>query len=453
MRRRNARYTVLDVDGPVPGDMIQAVPAIRRDPLAYLQQVVDRYGDLVAFPMPRTPVLLVSDPAAVRQVLQDNHRGYGKQTIQYAALSAVTGSGLLTSDGEVWRARRTLVRPAFHRDCLDQVAVESVAAAQRLRERWRAGTGGLMDADRGLQAATLEVLARTMFDADLARAGHQVIEAVDDALRAVVQRAQSPVPSGWPTPSRRRLRRAVSTLDEVCSGLVTRRRGRGIGPQDVDLLALLLRAVGEGGGLSDTAVRDELVTLVIAGHETVASCLTWTSCLLADSPQAQDRVHAELDTVLGGRTPTLADLPQLVYLRACVDEALRLYPPAWVLTRRALGPGSLAGVELPEGTLVIISPWLLHRRRQSWPHPDRFDPDRFLDDPGAGGRSGAYLPFGAGPRVCIGREFALVEVVLVLATLLTGTRLDHPPGAGRPTAQALVTVRPRGGLPLLLTPR
>jgi cytochrome P450 len=452
----------LGADGPVPLEMVLAVPAIRRDPLAYLEQLVGRYGDLVAFPMPRTPVLLVNDPASARRVLQDNHHGYGKQTIQYTALSAVTGAGLLTSDGQAWRARRRLVQPAFHRASLDQVAAESVAAAQRLRETWLTSAGDPVDADRDLQAAMLEVLGHTLFDTDLAPAGRRVVAAVDDALRVVVQRAQSPLPAALPTPSRHRLRRAVATLDQVCGELVTRRRQAGVGAEDADLLALLLRSAGDTGGtggpedgcvLSDTDLRDELVTLVIAGHETVASCLTWTAHLLAGSAQVQARVHAELDDVLGGRPPTWADLPQLGYLRACVDEGLRLYPPAWVLTRQALTADEVGGVEVPAGTLLIISPWLLHRRATSWPEPTRFDPERFLDDQAAASRVGAYLPFGAGPRLCIGREFALVEAVLVLATLLRDCRLGHPRGAREPRVEALVTLRPRGGLPLLLAPR
>lgn len=455
--RRNARYTVLDADGPLPREMITAAPSIWRDPLAYLERVVARHGDLVAFPMPRTPVLLVNDPVAARHVLQDNHRGYGKQTIQYTALSAVTGAGLLTSDGEAWRARRRLVQPAFHRASLDRVAVESVAAAQRLRETWLRSAGTPVDADRGLQAAMLEVLGRTLFATDLAPAGRQMVAAVDDALRVVVRRAQSPVPSAWPTPSRRRLRRAVATLDEVCAQLVARRRAAGVAAQDADLLALLLRSCGDGSAgdgpaLSEADLRDELVTLVIAGHETVAACLTWTAHLLAGSPQVQAQVHAELDDVLGGRPPTWADLPRLAYLRACVDEALRLYPPAWVLTRQVLAPDEVGGVEVQAGALIIISPWLLHRRPSSWPDPSRFDPERFLDQQ-ATARVGAYLPFGAGPRLCIGREFALVEAVLVLATLLRDTRLDRPAGTCEPRVEALVTLRPHGGLPLLLTPR
>jgi cytochrome P450 len=452
-RRRNARYTVLDADGPLPLELVRAVPAIRRDPLAYLERVVAEHGDLAAFPMPRTPVLLVDDPAAVRHVLQDNHRGYDKRTIQYTALAAVTGAGLLTSDGEAWRTRRRIVQPAFHRGALDRVVQESVAAARRLAGAWSEAGSGPVDVDRGIQAAMLEVLGHTLFATDLAPHGERVVHAVEQALRAVVARAQSPLPSRLPTPSRRRLRRSVAVLDEVSAQLIAGRRAAGFGPQDADLLGLLLRSVDGGTGLTQAQLRDELVTLLIAGHETVAACLTWTLHLLARHPRVQDRVHAELDRVLGGRAPGWADLPRLEYLRACVDEALRLYPPAWVLTRRAIAADELAGIEVPVGTLVIISPWLLHRRRDSWPDPLRFEPERFLGEPPAAVRSGAYLPFGAGPRLCIGREFALVEAASVLATLLADRRVAPPPGRAGPRVDALVTLRPHGGLPMLVTPR
>ena len=202
-------------------------------------------------------------------------------------------------------------------------------------------------------------------------------------------------------------------------------------------------------------MRDEIVTLVIAGHETVASALAWTLQLLAEHAEVQEQVHAELATVLAGRPATWADLPDLRRTRQVVDEALRLYPPAWVVTRRALGPDVVAGVEVPAGTLVIISPWLLHRRAQAWPDPLRFDPDRFAEPRDSAPR-GDYLPFGAGPRLCIGRDFALVEAVLALATVLAEYRLDPvraDAAAPRPQVDALVTLRPRGGLPLRVSRR
>ncbi|HYJ75257.1 MAG TPA: cytochrome P450 [Kineosporiaceae bacterium] len=439
--RRNARYTPLDADGPLPVDMLRDMPAIRRDPLAYLERTVARYGDLVAFPLPRTPVLLVNTPDGARRVLQDNHRGYGKRTVQYAALGLVTGAGLLTADGELWRRHRRVAQPAFHHGRLDAVAAAASRAGRVLRERWDAE--GTLDVDRATLQTMIEVVGSTLFAADLSGSGERLVEAVDAALQVVVRRARSPLPAvlprRLPTPSARRLRAATATLDAACADLVAHRRAAGLGEADADVLALLLRAADGLDGLDDREVRDELVTLVIAGHETVASCLTWTLHLLADHPGVQDRLAADLAEHPDGGPWT----------RAVVDEALRLYPPAWIVTRRALEAGVVAGVDVPAGTLVLVSPWLLHRRAADWPEPERFDPSRFLERrPPAGD----YVPFGAGPRLCIGRDVALVQSVRILAELLRDRRVVRPAGAPAVRVDALVTLRPRGGLPLAIVP-
>jgi cytochrome P450 len=449
--RPNARYTPLEAAGPLPWEMVRSIPAIMRDPLTWLEGAVARYGDHVAFPLPHAPVLLVNTPSGARRVLQENHRAYSKATVQYGALALVAGQGLLSADGDVWRRHRRIMQPAFHHGGLDQVAGHTLAASAGLRAAWDDAGGEAVDADAATLRAMLEVVGRTLFADDLAADGARVVGAVDDALRVVLARARSPLAAGplgrLPTPSRARLARAVATLDDVCARVVTRRRARGIGPDDADLLAVLLRASEE---LSPREIRDELVTLVIAGHETVASALTWTLHLLAGAPEVQARLHAELDDVLAGAAPTWADLPALRYTRAVLDEALRLYPPAWVITRRAEAADELDGVAIPAGTLVMLSPWLLHRRAATWPDPEAFDPTRFL---ARDGRREGYLPFGAGPRLCIGRDFALVEATLLLAALLRDRTVVRPAGAAVPRVEALVTLRPRHGLPLLLTVR
>lgn len=432
--------------------MVRAVPAIRRDPLAFLAGLVGRHGDLVAFPMPRTPVLLANTVPAARRVLVERHAGYTKRTAQYGALSLVTGTGLLTADGEEWRHRRRIDQPAFHHSGLEEVAAQAVAAAQRVRARVPAG-GGVVDVDAAVLQATLEVVGRTLFGGAVAQDGERVVAAVLEALDVVVSRVRTPavVPAAVPTPRNRRLARAVRTLDQAAADVVAHRRQAGVRDGDGDLLALLLRAA-DAGDLTATQVRDELVTMVIAGHETVASAMSWTLHLLATHPGEQARVHAELDEVLGGRAPAWADLPALARTRAVLDESLRLYPPAWVVSRRAVADDEIDGVAVPAGTLVIISPWLLHRRPDVFADPEAFRPDRFLGDAARTVPRGAYLPFGAGPRLCIGRDFALVESVLVLAELLRDHAVLPVPGH-RVRAEALVTMRPHGGLPLRVLPR
>ncbi|MGL5858010.1 MAG: cytochrome P450 [Angustibacter sp.] len=529
--RVSARYTPLTAPGPSPRQMVRDIRAIRRNPLIYLERMVAEYGDLVTFPLPRTPVLLVNDPQGARRVLVERARDYTKQTVQYRALSAITGSGLLTADGGEWRQRRRIVQPAFHHGGLGDVAEQAVAAARRMTDRWlgsgappavtsdasnvatSGASGAVIDVDDAVMQATLEVVGRTLFGVELG-AGERIVAAVHDALRVVVQRARTPVPGWWPGPSSRRLAHAIGTLDEACAEVVRTRRARqraawsgdlptgssaltcSESPTAEDLLGLLLRAA-DADGLSDAQVRDELVTLVIAGHETVASALGWTLQLLAEHPAEQHAVAAEVAGVLAGRPAGAglgwADLPGLRRTRQVVDEALRLYPPAWLISRRAAQPDSVAGVQVPAGTLVIISPWLLHRRPQAWPDPIRFDPDRFapaypdrlvVPDGGANGEpversgdhhaghraaapvgyakparstpDGDYLPFGVGPRLCIGREFALVEAVLMLATVLSRVRVapvrDDRGAPIRPVVDALVTLRPRDGLPLRVRP-
>ncbi len=459
-RRANARYTVLEAPGPLPADMLRSLPAIRRDPVGFLARTVERHGPLVAFPLPKTPVLLVNTPAGARRVLVEGAGTWTKQTVQYSSLALVTGSGLLTTDGSAWRDVRRAVQPAFGHGSLDVVAEQAVAAAERVRSGWPDGAPVEVDVDAAALRATLEVVGRTLFGGDVGDDGERVVAAVLQGLHVVVARARNPVPvPRWlPTPGNRRLARTERVLDEAVAHVVERRRAAGVGAEDGDMLALLLRAV-DAGVLGADDVRGEVATMVVAGHETVASSLAWTLHLLSQHPGAQERLHAELDAVLrdgagGVRAPTWSDLRELTWTRAVVDESLRLYPPAWVVTRRAERDDVVDGVAVPAGTLVIISPWLLHRRPDTYAGPERFEPERFLDQSPPSPSRGEYLPFGAGARLCIGRDFALVETVLVLAALLRDRAVSPPQGRRRPVrVDALVTLRPRGGLPLRFSPR
>ncbi|CAA9379168.1 MAG: Cytochrome P450 family protein [uncultured Nocardioides sp.] len=449
--------TDIGVEGPSSLDMARAFRAVRADPLSFLTEVSEQYGDLVSFPVPGPPALLVNDPADVRHVLQTAARNWGKHTVQYAALARVTGPGLLASAAPSWIEHRRLAAPAFHHQRLGAVGDEVRAAADT------AITAGLSDRsfDQGavvdVAALThrigLDAVGRALFSADLSGRAQRLLDATSDAARLVVRagRAIVPAPAWAPTPLNVRLRSTRRRLDLVSAEIIAERRSRagartatavGSPTHGDDLLGLLLDS-----GLSDAEIRDELVTMVIAGHETVAAALAWTLMLLAEHPSAQDRVRSEL-TAHAGPVPMLGHREQLPWTRAVIDEALRLYPPAWALSRRAHAPDVIGGRSVPAGTLAIVSPWLLHRRSASWPAPLAFRPERFLGDGAV--RSG-YLPFGQGPRLCIGREFALGEMVLVLSRLLASHRIDLPAGWTRPHAQAQVAVHPRGGMRLVVT--
>lgn len=451
-RLQSMQPTDIGVPGPTPGDMARAFRSVRRDPLTFLEQVTAHYGDRVSFPVPGAPALLLNDPDEVRHVLQVAARNWNKKTVQYGALARVTGQGLLASAEPDWIEHRRTAAPAFHHQRLEAVSDEVRAAADTALTAGLAGlvpgTGRVVDVAALTHRVGLDAVGRALFSADLTGHARQLLDATSDAAELVVRLGRSVMPTAqWaPSPTNVRLRLTRRRLDAITAQLVAERRSHGRAGSGAaygdDLLGLLLDS-----GLSDVEVRDELVTMVIAGHETVAAALTWTLMLLAEHPEAQERARAEL-AGLPAPVSMLDHRDRIPWTRAVIDEALRLYPPAWAISRRSIGPDTLGGTDVPEGTLAIISPWVVHRRAELWPEPLAFRPERFLD-PGAG-RSG-YLPFGLGPRLCIGREFAIGEMAVVLDRLLTTHRVATPDGWRRPRPQAQVAVHPQGGMPLLLT--
>ena len=442
--------TDIGVPGPSSLDMARAFRSVRADPLSFLTEVSARFGDLVSFPVPGPPALLVNDPEAARHVLQTSARNWGKDTVQYAALARVTGPGLLASSEPSWIEHRRLAAPAFHHQRLASVGDQVRAAAETaVTARLGAGafrSGDVVDVAALTHRIGLDAVGRALFSADLSGQAEQLLRATSDSADLVVRLGRSVLPRAQWTPTRTnlRLRSTRHRLDESATEIIAQRRGRTStdGSHGDDLLGLLIDS-----DLTDSEIRDELVTMVIAGHETVAASLAWTLMLLAEHQPVQDRLRAEL-AVHTGPVSLVGHRDTLPWTRAIIDEALRLYPPAWALSRRSYGPDVVGGHDVPAGTLVIISPWLVHRRDPPWTDPLAFRPERFLDP--AAVRS-AYLPFGQGPRLCIGREFALGEMVLVLAELLRDHRVDVPPGWSRPAAQAQVAVHPRGGMPLSVT--
>ncbi len=437
---------IASAPGPAPAQMLRSLRRMLTDPLGYLSFARDTYGPVTSFAVAEPPAVLVSDPTDVHHVLVANHRAYTKRTIQYDTLATVTGDGLLVSDPPLWTERRRMVQPGFRHDHLDAVAAHTVQAAAAQAQALLAGPPSV-DVDEAMMRAALQVVGAALFSTDLSGQAGELVPAVLTALDRVVVRARSPwlPPPSVPTPGNVRLRSALATIDATVAAMVQERRRRGDPGSDV--LGMLL-----GDRLDDltpadlAGVRDEVVTLLIAGHETVASALTWTWHLLTTHPDCYARLLAEVDA-LGGPPSGLADLARLPYTRAVFDEALRLYPPAWIITRNAAAPDTLGGYAIDPGTLVLISTYALHRDPVLWKDPDAFVPDRWLEN-GQRGPRWSYLPFGAGTRQCIGKDFALVEGVLMLAVLARELVLRRPSDVPTPRVQALVTLRPKGGLPL-----
>lgn len=420
---------------------------IRDDTLGFLLECARRFGDLTRFEAGNQVAYFANHPDLVRRVLQENNHNYSKNTIQYNSLATVTGRGLLTSDGPDWLRNRRLTQPAFARQRIAALDAIALPAVDSMLERWR----GLeeVDIDSEMMKVTLEIVGKALFSIDLSSQAQRLTAAVLVALDTIVHRARNPItlPAAVPTTANRRFQAALRSLDEAVYRLIAERRAAG--DPGSDLLGMLLRARDEETGkpMEDRQVRDEVITLLIAGHETVASALTWTWYLLSLYPAAGEKLRAEAGSLPGDGLPSAAGLDALPYTNQVFSEALRLYPPAWLITRQARAVDELDGYPIPAGALVILSPYALHRRPDFWPNPEGFDPDRFAE--GSTPPRFAYIPFGGGPRLCIGNIFAQTEAALILARVSQCYRLDLLPGA-HPKVDALVTLRPHGGMPMRL---
>jgi cytochrome P450 len=345
--------------------------------------------------------------------------------------------------------QRRALQPAFHHSALQNIGAHVAATTAQVKRQWFAlEPGAVVDVDAFMMGAALEIVAASLMGTDLTGRSSEIADATLEALEVVVARARVPItPPDWlPTPANRVLKRSVARLDEAVREMMAARRQD---PGD-DLLGLLLSVRDDQGrALSAEQIRDQLVTFIVAGHETVASALGWAWGLLAEHPQIADRVAAEADSVAGDRPVAFDDYAHLPFTKAVVEETLRLYPPAWLITRQALVADVVDVISIPQGALVIMSPWLLHRHPDLWANPDAFDPDRFLGDI----PRFAHIPFGAGPRLCIGRDFSYVEAVMIVAELARSFTVSFPAGESLPAGEPLVTIRPHGGMPLLVSPR
>ena len=443
--------------GPKGHPLLGMLPAFRGDRLGFLVRTARRYGGVARFALRGRSVFLVTDPAAVKRVLQDNADNYGRKTRSVEALRDTLGNGLLTTTGPAWWRNRRLAQPSFHKQRLAGFAGTMAEASADFVERVaRAGAGGAaFDIVPELSRLTLRILGRCLFERELTDDADAVGGALQIVLHHTIDKLGSliPLPGVLPTPRNLRFRRALGALDKVVLSLIEQRRRDGA--DRGDLLSALLAARDEdtGEGLDDRQLRDEVMTLLLAGHETTAMALSWTFYLLSLHPAARRALEGELDAVLAaGATPRLEDLPRLRFTRMVLDESLRLYPPAWVITRSADGPDELGGYPVPAGSAVLLSPYVTQHDPALWDDPEGFDPERFAPpEPDARPRY-AYFPFGGGPHLCIGAGFAIMEATIVLATVARRLRLDLEPG--RPVAiDPLVTLRPRPGIWATARPR
>ena len=433
--------------------LMSALPfGLRSDPLAFISGLARDYGDISHIVAAGEHVVLLNHPHLVKDVLVTHQRNFRKgRGLERAR--RMLGDGLLTSEGDTHLRQRRLIQPAFHKERISSYASAMTEYADRVQQSWT--SGARIDASEEMMRLTLGIVGRTLFDADVESQARNVGEALTDVL-ASFWTTMLPFPDlleKLPIPVLTRGKAARERLDAIIYGLIAERRKS---PGDRgDLLSMLLMAQDEeqgGRGMTDQQVRDEAMTIFLAGHETTANALAWTWYLLSQSAVVEARLHEEVDRVLDGRIPTMADIPKLSCVEQVISESMRLYPPAWIVGRRAVGPYEVGGYSLPARCLVLVSPYVLQRDARFFPEPERFRPERWTPEFKQALPPFAYFPFGGGTRRCIGESFAWMELILVAAFIAQRWRLRLEPG--HPVVpQPVVTLRMKHGLSMIVERR
>jgi cytochrome P450 len=453
----NTRSSRLRAPGPRGLPFLGSILPALRAPLALFLESRAQYGDVVRFKFGPYQYYLVNDPNVVKHVLVDNPKGYTKSR-SYVGLKFALGEGLLTSEGDHWRKQRKLAQPAFHRDKLAAFASQMSKATRDMLVRWKAEEGhAAFDLHREMMRLTFRIVGLTLFSADVDGDARDVGQALDIAMHWANEYAEAlvPIPPYIPTPANLRFKKAKKTIDDVVFRIIAERRAQAAknGELGSDLLGMLMAATEEPdgsstaarAGMSDQELRDEIITMILAGHETTANLLSWTFYLLSKHPEVERRVREEAQRVLGDRDPVLEDVKALEYTRLVIEEVLRLYPPAWIFERQAIVPDTLGGYPIEPGAIVGLCPYVMHRHPDYWENPEGFDPERFRPERAAGRPRYAYLPFGGGPRTCVGNHFAMMEAQILLAMIVREQKIELDP-RHTVVVDPVITLRPKTGI-------
>lgn len=444
--------TSISPRGPKGNPILGVLWEFGRDPLGFLTHYTREYGDVLHLRFLYRPVIVLSHPDDIEAVLVTNSRNFIKSaSFRTPFMQRLIGQGLVTSDGDFWRRQRRLSQPAFHRERIASYGRVMTDLTDGMLAQWHSGT--TLDVHAEMMHVTLQVAAKTLFDADVTGA----VNDVGSAMEVVIDEFGSQSSISWilknhlPTPGNIRFNRAVQQLEQIIYKIVGERRRSG---QDAgDLLSMLLHAQDEDGSrMTDQQLRDEVMTLFLAGHETTALALSWSFYLLSQHPGVEAKLFDEIASVLGDRAPTCEDLPNLRYAEKVVKESMRLYPPAWGMGREAVNDCQFGGYHVPAGRMVTFFQWVVHRDPRFWQQPEEFYPDRWTPEMEKHLPKYAYFPFGGGPRMCIGYSFAMMEAVLILTRVVQQFKLALAPGQQIVPFPSL-TLRPKYGVKMNLTKR
>jgi len=424
---------------------------MRRDPVGLLMRTARDYGGIARLKLGPQVAFLISKPDYLKRVYLDHSKNYLKQTKAWKIFQLIFGQGLLTSEGELWRKQRRLMQPGFHRERIAGFVALMGRATARMLEEWERADAREIDVASEMMKLTLEIVGESLLGARMSHQAQTIAEALPIVLEYTVYRTTRivPLPMKFPTPRNLRFQKALRALRGVAREVI---RDRVASKEDPgDLLSMLMSARDEetGQGMSDEQLVDEVMTIFLAGHETTANALTWTFYLLSQHPEAESKLRAELAEALGGRAPLFEDLPRLAYTERVFKEGLRLYPPAWFMGRLAMEDDEIGDYAIPGGSLIFLSPYVTQHQPEYWEEPERFDPDRFLPDRFAKQHRFSYIPFGAGPRQCIGNHFAMMEAQVIMAMTLQKYRFSLADGF-EVGMDPQITLRPKGGMKMRL---
>jgi cytochrome P450 len=424
--------------------------AMRRDQVGYLDRMIRRYGDIVWVRVLGIRMAVLNHPDYFEHVLVRNHENYDKNTFLFRAIAPILRGGLIGSvGGEPWRHQRRTMQPSFHRPQVAGFATNMTDETARMLRRWATdyGPDDVVNVSTELGQLALRIVFRSLFGAEVGVRGMAIEGMFLEANRIACAFFRFPlIPLRWPTPAHRRLAEIIATMDGFVADIVAQRLGSG--EQHDDLLDALIHAVDNltGTGLSERQLHREVLNLIIGGYETTSNSVAWLLYTVGQHPRVQERLHAEVDSVLCGRDPTFDDVPRLSYTRMIIDETLRLYTPAWQTMRSSIEADEIGGYRIPPKSDLYLNIHALHRHPEFWPRPWEFDPDRFSPPEVAKRPRHAYIPFGSGPRVCIGKHFALTELTIILAMIAQAYRVEIPATHRDVRPEPLITLHPKGGV-------
>lgn len=439
--------------GPGPSIRNNMLLQIQRDPIQMLMDLARDYGDIVHFRFLTDHIYLLSNPDYIKEALITENRNFIKNRALQLAKN-VLGEGLLTSEGDFHHRQRRLIQPAFHHQQIANYAATMVQYATRTHNRWKEGS--TLDIHKEMMRLTLAIVGKTLFDTDMEVEAEEIGKALTEVLEGLNRTTTLPlgeILEKIPLPANRAYLQARKRLDATIYRIINDRRASG--EDHADLLSMLLAAQdteGDGGRMTDKQVRDESMTIFLAGHETTANALTWTFYLLSQNPEKEERLHQEIDTVLNGHPPTFEDVPKLPYTKKVLTESMRLYPPAWVLGREAITPLQIGNYVIPEGAGVLMSQYVIHHDPRYYSDPNRFNPERWTPEFEKSLPSFAYFPFGGGARSCVGEQFAWMEGILLLTTIAQEWQMRLVSGH-RVAMLPRITLRPKYGMRMTLTKR